>query len=77
MVTKTRMKSLCSKQRLLLTHNKKSVSPIFLQKMILPAVIIKLYCFKLVFGHTFVQTIDLLFSAIDNCIYFGYHSNEI
>ena len=37
--------------RLLFSHNKKSVSPIFLQNMILTAVTIKLYCFKLLSEH--------------------------
>ena len=40
-------------KRLLFSHNKKSVSPIFLQNLILPEVTIKLYCFKLLFEHHF------------------------
>ena len=40
-------------KRLLFSHNKKSVSPIFLQNWILPPVAIKLYCSKLHFEHYF------------------------
>ena len=40
-------------KRLLFSDNKKSVSPIFLQNLILPVVTIKLYCFKLLFELTF------------------------
>ena len=47
-------KNLCSKTKdyCFLTI-KKSVSLIFLQNLILPAVTIKLYCFKLLFEHHF------------------------
>ena len=38
---------------LLFSHNKKSVSLIFLQNLILVAVTTKLYCFKLLFEHHF------------------------
>ena len=36
-------------KRLLFSYNKKSVSPIFLQNLILPEVTIKLYFFELLF----------------------------
>ena len=40
-------------KRLLFSHSKKSVSPIFVQNLTQPAVTIKLYCFKLLFEHHF------------------------
>ena len=52
-VTKTRIISLCLKQKSIVFHNKKCVSSIFLYKMILTVVIIKLYCFKLFFQKCF------------------------
>ena len=48
-------------KRLLFSHNKKSVSPIFLQNWTLPAVTIK----------------PFVFSTIDNNFDFSCHSNEI
>ena len=42
-------KPLSKNKRLLFSHNKKSASSIFLQKMMLPALVIQLYCFKLSF----------------------------
>ena len=42
-------KPLLKNRRLLFSHNKESVSSMILQKMILRAVIIQLYCFTLVF----------------------------
>ena len=63
-------------KKLLFSHNTKSVSPIFLQNLTLPAVRFKLYCFKLLCEHHFAYTIDL-FSIIDNHFDFGCHSNEI
>ena len=50
MATQTRIISLCSKTR---DKCKKSVPSIFLQNVILPAVTIKLYCFKSLFEHHF------------------------
>ena len=64
-------------KRLLFYHNKKSVSPIFLQNLILPAVAIKLYCFKLLFEHHFCfKNRPFVFSLIDN-FDSGCHSNKI
>ena len=60
------------------SHNKKSVSPICLQNLILPAVAIKLYCFKLHFEHQFcLNTRPFAFSIIDNNFDSGCHSNKI
>ena len=54
-------------KRLSFSHNKKSVSPIFLPNMTLPAVTIKLYCFKLLFEHHFcLNNRPFVFSIIDN-----------
>ena len=54
-------------KRLLFSHNKKSISPIFLQNLTLPAVRIKLHCFKLLFEHHFCLNNRLfVFSIIDN-----------
>ena len=65
-------------KRLLFSHNKKSVSPIFLQNLTLPAVTIKLYCFKLLFEYHFcLNNRPFLFSIRDNNFDFGCHSNEI
>ena len=65
-------------KRLLFSHNKKNVSPIFLQNLILPAVTIKLYCFKLLFEHHFCfYNGSFVFSIIDNNFDFGCHSNKI
>ena len=65
-------------KRLLFSHNKKSVSPIFLQNLTLPAVTTKLYCFKLLFEHHFcLNDRHFVFSIIDNHFDFGCHSNEI
>ena len=64
-------------KRLLLCHNEKSVSPIFLQYLTLPAVTIKLYCFKLLFEHDFCLNSGPFFSITDNNFDFGRHSNEI
>ena len=78
MATQTRIISLCSKQRLLFSHNKKSVSPIFLQNLTLPAVTIKLYCFKLLYeDHFCLNNRPFVFSVIENNFDFGCHSNEI
>ena len=60
------------------SHNKKSVSQIFLQKMILDALTIKLYCFKLFFEkHFCLNNRPFVFSITDNHFDFGCHSNEI
>ena len=56
MATKMRIISLCSKTRLLFSHNKNSVSPIFSKTMILPAVTIKLHCLKLFLENHFCLT---------------------
>ena len=65
-------------KRLLFSHNKKSVSPVFLQNLTLPAVKIKLYCFKLLFEHHFCfNNRPFVFSIIDNNFDFGCHNNEI
>ena len=65
-------------KRLLFSHNKKSVSPILLQNLTLPAVTIKPYCFKLLFEHHFcLNNIPFVFAVIDNHFDFGCHSNEI
>ena len=65
-------------KRLLLSHNKKSISPIFLQNLTLPAVTIKLYCFKLLFEHhSCLKNRPFVFSITDNNFDFGCHSNEI
>ena len=47
-------KPLFKNKRLLFSHNKKSVSSIFLQKMMLCAVIIQLCCFRIFLKNTFV-----------------------
>ena len=66
------------KQKLLFSHNKKSVSPIFLQNLILPAVAIKLYWFKLIFKQRFyLNNRPFVFSIIDNNFDSGCHSNKI
>ena len=44
-------KPLFKNKRLLFSHNKKSVSSFFFQKMIIRAVIIQLYCFRLFFEN--------------------------
>ena len=67
---------LLKNKRLLFSHNKKSVSPIFLQNLTLPAVTINLYCFKLLFEHHFCLNRPFVFSIIDN-FDFGCHSNKI
>ena len=65
-------------KRLLLSHNKKSVSPIFLQNLKLPVVTIKLYCFKLLYEQSFcLNNKPLVFSIKENNFDFGCHSNEI
>ena len=65
-------------KRLLFSHNKKSVSLIFLQNLILPAVAIKLYCSKLLFEHHFcLNDRPFVFSIIDNNLDSGCHSNKI
>ena len=67
MATNTRIISLCSKTKNIFCHNKNSVSTIFLQKMILPAVAIKLYCLKLFFKKRFCfNNRTFVFSIIDN-----------
>ena len=54
-------------KRLLFSHNKKTVSPNFLQNMILPAVAIKLHCFRLLFEHHFcLNNRPFVFSITDN-----------
>ena len=56
----------------------KSVSPIFLQNLILRAVAIKLYCSKLHFEHYFcLNNRCFVFSTIDNNFDSGCHSNKI
>ena len=71
-------KSLFKNKRLLFSQNEKSVSSIFLQKMIPRPVIIQLYCFRLFFENHFRLNNRLfVFSMIDNCVDFGCHSNEI
>ena len=58
--------------------NRKSVSPIFLQNLILPAVAIKLYCFQLLFEHHFcLNNRPFVSSVIDNNFDSGCHSNKI
>ena len=65
-------------KRLLFSHNKKSISPIFLQNLTLLAVTIKLYCFKLLFEHhSCLNNRPFVFSITDNNFDFGCHSNEI
>ena len=60
------------------SHNKKSVSPIFLQNLTLPAVAIKLYCFKLLFEHYFcLNNRPFVFPIIYNNFDSGCHSNKI
>ena len=55
-----------------------SVSPIFLQNLILPTVAIKLYCFKLRFKHHFcLNNRPFVFSIIDSNFDSGCHSNKI
>ena len=53
MATQTRIISLCSKTKDYCFHNKKSASLTILQNLTLPAVTIKLYCFKLLFEQHF------------------------
>ena len=78
MATQTRMLLLFENKILLFSHNKRSVSPIFLQNLILPAVAIKLYCFKLLFEHHFcLNNRSFVFSIIDNNFDSGYHSNNL
>ena len=77
MATQTRIISLCSKTKGY-WHGKKSMSPIFLQNLTLPAVTIKLYCFKLLFEHhSCLNNRPFVFSKTDNNFDFGCHSNEI
>ena len=65
-------------EKLLFSHNKNSVSPIFLQNRTLPSEAIKLYCFKLLFEHHFcLNNRPFVFSIIDNHFDFGCHSNKI
>ena len=65
-------------KRLLFSHNKKSASPFFLQNLILPAVAIKLYCFKLLFEHHFcLNNRPFVFSIIDYNFDSCCHSNKI
>ena len=65
-------------KRPLFSHNKKNVSPIFLQNLTLPAVKIKLYCFKLLFEHHFcLNNRPFVFSITDNKFEVGCHNNEI
>ena len=60
------------------SHNKKSVSPIFLQNLILPTVAIKLYCFKLLFKHHFcLNNRPFVFSITDNNFDSSCYSNRI
>ena len=69
---------LLKNKRLLFSHNKKSISPIFLQNLTLPAVTNKLYCFKLLFKHhSCINNRPFVFSITDNNFDFGCHSNEI
>ena len=63
--TNENRKPLSKNKRLSFPQNKKSVSPIFLQRMTLPAVTIKLYCFKLHFEHHFCLN-NRPFTIIDN-----------
>ena len=79
MATQTRIISLCSKTKdYCLSHNRKNVSPIFLQNVILPAVAIKLYGFKLLFEHHFcLDNRPFVFSITDDNFDSGCHSNEI
>ena len=65
-------------KRLLFSHNKKSVSPSFLQNLILPAVAIKLYCFKLLFNHHFcLNNRPFVASIIETNFDSGFHSSKI
>ena len=60
------------------SNNKKSASPIFLRNLILPAVAIKLYCFKLLFKHPFcLNNRPFVFPIIDHNFDYGCHSNKI
>ena len=78
MATQTIIISLYSKTRLLFSQNMKSVSPIFLQNLILHTVAIKLYCFKLLFKHYFcLNNRPFVFSIIDNNFDSSCHSNKI
>ena len=49
MATPTKIISLFSKTKTIFSHNKRSVSPIFLRNMTLPAVTIKLFFFQITF----------------------------
>ena len=50
----------------------------FSSKMISPAVIIKLYCFKLLFEkHFCLNNGPFVFSITDSCFDFGHHTSEI
>ena len=78
MATQTRIISRFKKKRLLFSHNKNSVSPIFLQNLILLAAAIKLHYFKLLFEHhVCLNNKPFVFSIIDNNFDSGCHSNKI
>ena len=77
MATQTRIISRFLK-RLLFSHNKNSVSPIFLQNLILLAAALKLHCFNLPFKHhVCLNNKPFVFSIIDNNFDSGCHSNKI
>ena len=65
-------------KRLLFSHNKKSVSPIFLQNLILPVVAFKPYCFKLLLEHHFClyKRPFCFFQQETNNFISGCHSNK-
>ena len=79
MATQTRIISIYSKTKdYCFSHNKKSVSLICVQNLILPAVAIKLYCLKILFEHHFcLNNRPFVFSIIDNNLDSGCHSNKI
>ena len=77
MATQTRIISRFLKKTMF-SHNKNSVSPIFLQNLILLAAAIKLHCFKLLFKHhVCLNNKPFVFSIIDNNFDSGCHSNKI
>ena len=75
MATQTRIISLYSKTK---DYCFLTIRIIFLQTLILPAVAIKLHCFKLFFEHHFcLNNRPFVFSIIDNNFDSGCHSNKI
>ena len=77
-VTKTRIISLCIKTKDYCFLTTEKVHHQVFLKMVLPAVIIKLYCFKSFFEKRFCSNNRLfVFSITENCFDFGCRSNEI